>query len=239
MTSPLLAQAVRNNALWCDAVCAAQGKAGEFADTLWFHRHGAPQFYPDAVTLRGAEAAAEQEEAIATLVRSRDGNWGIKDSYCAVDLAPHGFETLFKAEWIGLGADSAIGDEIGGLRWERIGTPEELDRWSKAWSGGDVHSPPIFSEPLLRNTAIVFLAAYSGDRMLGGGILNVQAQVVGHSNIFAVEGRERPVRAALIGEARRRFPGKAIVGYERGDELEDALALGFKGLGPLRVWVRG
>lgn len=239
MTSPLLSRAVRNNAMWCDAVCAAQGKSGEFADTLWFHRHGVPPLYPDAVTLTGGDDAGEQEEAISVLVRSRSGNWGVKDSYCAIDLASQGFETLFEAEWIGLDGDSAIKHIGGDLRWKRIETQSGLDDWVAAWSGGEDQSSPIFTEPLLRNPAITFLAAYADGELQGGGILNDQADAVGHSNLFAVEGKAKLVRAGLFREARRRFPGKAIVGYEHGEDLEQALALGFTTLGPLRIWIRG
>jgi len=107
MTSPLLSRTVRNNALWCDAVCAAQGKPGEFADTLWLHRHGAPPFYPGAVTLTAGDAG-KQEQAIEMLVHSRSGNCGVKDSFCAIDLACQGFETLFTAEWIALDAGRAV-----------------------------------------------------------------------------------------------------------------------------------
>jgi hypothetical protein len=35
------------------------------------------------------------------------------------------------------------------------------------------------------------------------------------------------------------FPGMPVVGYERGETLEAALAHGAEPLGPLRVWLRG
>jgi len=108
-----------------------------------------------------------------------------------------------------------------------------------AWAGGERQTSPIFTEPLLRNPEIVFLAAYVDGELQGGGVLNVQADVVGHSNLYAVTGTRRLVRAGLVREARRLFPGKALVGYERGADLEEALGLGFAALGPLRVWIRG
>ena len=35
--------AAHNNALWCDAVCRAHDRPGEFHDTLWLTRLGAPR----------------------------------------------------------------------------------------------------------------------------------------------------------------------------------------------------
>jgi len=238
MTSLLLHRAVRNNALWCDAVCAAHGQRGEFARTLWLHRQGTPPFYPDAITLTGAESAAEQEEAIAVLIRSRPGGWGIKDSYCALDLAPQGFTVLFEAEWIGLDADDDLDDDGSGLTWARVEAAGKLAAWEKAWAGGEPQATPIFAEPLLQRPEIAFLAAYSGKALQGGAILNHQAEVIGHSNVFAIGGKEQPIRTGLVREARRLFPGEPIVGYESGDDLENALALGFTALGRLRIWAR-
>lgn len=238
MTSPLLRRAVRNNAFWCNAVCAAHGQAGEFTGTLWLHRQGTPPFYPDIITLAGSEAAVEQEEAIAVLTRSRREGWGVKDSYCAIDLSPQGFRVLFEAEWIGLKADDPVETDDGGLQWTRVGTSAELAAWEQAWSANEPQPTRIFAEPLLRDPEIVFLAAYRADEIHGGAILNHHADAVGHSNVFAAKGEAGPVRAGMIGEARRLFPGKPVVGYESGDDLENALALGFSALGPLRIWVR-
>src|SRR5215471_9267661 len=79
--------AARNNALWCDAVCRAHDRPGEFHDTLWLNRLGAPRFYPDAVTLSGVESAPAQIETIATLVGSaREREWAIKDSFQSLEL---------------------------------------------------------------------------------------------------------------------------------------------------------
>jgi len=238
MTSLLLHRAVRNNALWCDAVCAAKGQRGEFTRTLWLHRQGTPPFYPDAITLTGAESAAEQEEAIAVLTRSRPHGWGIKDSYSTLDLASQGFNVLFEAEWIGLDADNDLDEDDGGFTWTRIETAAELAAWERAWADGEPQKAPVFGEALLHAPDIAFLAAHSGRELVGGAILNHQAEVIGHSNVFAGKGKHGPVRAGLVREARRLFPGEPIVGYESGDDLENALAQGFAALGPLRIWVR-
>jgi len=44
--------------------------------------------------------------------------------------------------------------------------------------------------------------------------------------------------AELAREIRGHFPGRAIVGYERGEDLIGAKQGGFTAVGELRVWVR-
>lgn len=235
MPSEMLRAAVRNNALWCNAVCQAQGVPGEFSATLWLHREGTPPFYPDVITLTGADSAREQEEAIAVLIRWRKGGWGVKDSYAALNLTPFGFEILFEADWIGIEAVGIHAPKEQPLTWKRITTAVDLELWERAWGAGD---PPLFAEPLLRNADIAFLAAFESEALCGGGILNRQSNVVGHSNVFAIKKTERVIRAGLLQKAAEIFPGMPVVGYEHGDDLSDALELGFTSLGPLRVWVR-
>lgn len=173
------------------------------------------------------------------LVRSRQGQWSIKDSYAALDLAPLGFEVLFEAEWIGIEADQIDVAKEQPLTWKRIATAHELQDWESAWSAAAPSpTPHIFAEPLLSNPDIAFLAAFDGDAFCGGGILNRHADVIGHSNVLAIRKREKAIRTGLLQEAAEIFPGLPIVGYEHGDDLDDALELGFALLGSLRVWVR-
>jgi hypothetical protein len=42
----------------------------------------------------------------------------------------------------------------------------------------------------------------------------------------------------LIVIAAQTYPGLDLVGYELGADLQAALAVGFAGIGPLRVWMR-
>ncbi|TCU33244.1 hypothetical protein [Rhizobium azibense] len=239
MTSEMLRAAVRNNALWCNGVCEAHGVPGEFSATLWLHRQGTPAFYPDVITLTGADTAREQEEAIAVLIRSRKGGWGVKDSYAALDLAPFGFQILFGGEWIGIEAADMHAPNEQSLIWKRITTAVELEFWQRAWSGGDPpKTMPIFANLLLRNEDIAFLGAFENGALCGGGILNRQSGVVGHSNVFAIKRSDCAIRAGLVQKAGEIFPGMPIVGYEHGEDLTRALELGFTSLGPLRVWVR-
>src|SRR3954464_2111305 len=69
MKSISIALAAQNNAIWCDAVCRAHDRPGEFHEVLWLNRLGTPRFYPDVVTTAGVEATPTQIAAIADLIR--------------------------------------------------------------------------------------------------------------------------------------------------------------------------
>ena len=77
---------------------------------------------------------------------------------------------------------------------------------------------------LLHDPAVGVLAGPAG-----GAITNVTGPVVGVSNVHGPGAWEW-----LAGVD----PGRAVVGYEHGSDLEDALAAGFTPLGPVRVWLR-
>ncbi len=234
MTSSLLRAAVRNNAFWCDAVCRAQGSPGEFTATIWFHRRGTPPFYPDAVTL--AETEVEAAEAIATLINSDKRDWAVKDSYATLDLAPLGFTMLFEAEWIGMRTPVSPPSPF---TWQRMESAVDLARWEAEWGKANGSTTQkIFTEPLLQDPEIAFLLGFKHGQPVGGGILNHHAGVVGHSNLFAEARHGEAIRRGLIAQAASLYPGEPLVGYEHGDDLDEALRTGFELLGPLRVWLK-
>src|SRR5580692_2295285 len=87
MKSSITARAAHNNALWCDAVCRAQDRPGEFHQALWLARLETPRFYPNAVTTAGVETAPAQLGAIADLIGSnRRRAWFVKDSFHCLRL---------------------------------------------------------------------------------------------------------------------------------------------------------
>ena len=115
----------------------------------------------------------------------------------------------------------------------------ELIAWEQAWAGEEVNAaaisgPRVFMPRLLADTDIVFVSIQGDDGIVGGGILNRGAEVVGLSNIFgsAID----VVWRSLMAMAGEIFPGLPLVGYEHGDELAAAHRAGFETVGPLRVW---
>lgn len=245
MTHERIEQAARNNAVWCDTVCRTHGKPGEFLEGIWINRRETPRFYPNAVTLSEAEGTAAQLERVRELVDTGvPGDWGVKDSFSALDLAPLGFEVLFDATWIYRSASlPRPGDDITEVRWARVSGTSELAGWELAWRGapaddGDTSQRPIFLPSLLMDSNVVVIAAYRNQRIVAGAIANRTGDVVGLSNLFVPERHPEPFRAGCVAAVIDAFPCLPIVGYETGQELDASRALGFEILGPLRVWVR-
>lgn len=219
---PSAAAAARNNAAWCDLMTRLHGGTGRFTPCAWTSPRRTPPFYPDAVTLAPGTSPLE----FLPLV---DGGPGcsVKDSFADVDLAPHGFEILFRAQWIA--APAPVPDATAQAGWRHVAGTSELADWAAAW-GETEHQ--IFLPSLLPEPDVAVL--WNG---LAGGIVNLTAGVAGVSNVFT--GGSDPVRVwhELLGFAATLFPGLPFVGYEQGEDLNATLHAGFQVRGDLRVWL--
>ena len=171
MKRSITALAAHNNALWCDAVCRAHDRLGEFHETLWLTRLGAPRFYPDVVTIGGVEAAPAQTEAIAALVGStRRREWSVKDSFESLDLKSLGFEPLFDAEWIAFSGPPPDVDRSK-YRLTIVTSTAGLIAWEQSWPGEEVNAaaisgPRVFMPRLLADTDIVFVSIQGDEGIL-------------------------------------------------------------------------
>jgi hypothetical protein len=243
MKSSIKALAAYNNAMWCDAVCRAHDRPGEFHDVLWLTRQGTPRFYPDVVTTAAAEAAPAQLKAIADLIGStRRREWFVKDSFHCLHLNSLGFEPSFDAEWIAMsGTRPDARHDPPGYRSTIVADEAGLVAWERSWAGEGANAaamlqPRVFMPRLLADDSIVFVAIQGEDGIAGGGILNRGADVVGLSNLFGSQ--MDWVWQSLIAMAGEIFPGLPLVGYEHGHDLAAARLAGFETIGPLRVWSR-
>jgi hypothetical protein len=241
MKSISLALAAQNNAIWCDAVCRAHDRPGEFHEALWLNRLGTPRFYPDVVTTAGVEAAPAQIAAIADLTGSnRQREWFVKDSFHCLRLESLGFEPLFDAEWIAMnGARPDAGYHQPGHRPTVASDEAGLSAWERSWARVDAGTaarplPRVFKPRLLADDGIVFVSIQGEGASAGGGILNRGANVVGLSNLFGPQ-MDRVWRD-LIAMAGEIFPGLPLVGYGRGHDLAAAKLAGFETMGPLQIW---
>jgi hypothetical protein len=244
MTYDIVELAARNNALWCDAVCRAHGIPGEFLDDLWLNRERTPRFYPDAVTLVGSQAASSQMSALSAMIESSRGrSLAVKDSFSCLDLSLYRFKPLFEAEWISCNSPSARVNALPGCyRWEEVRSEPELTAWECAWANEPPSLPKqtdqrVFRPNLLSDPEIVFVSAWCNEVVVGGGILNRGAEVVGLSNVLTRSHEPEAIWQGLITQAAERFPSLRLVGYERGPELAVAHRSGFESIGPVRVWV--
>jgi hypothetical protein len=250
---PSAEQAAGNNAAWCHAVCKAHGGEGEWGEGWWRNRLPSPLFYPNLVTLTPGPAEA-QVAAVRELLRAGlPGEFGVKDSFGALDLSPLGFRVLFEAEWLGRPAG---GPEAPEASVRRVTTEAELAAWEAGWQGG-ASGPRLFLPKLLEDPEIAFLGVWDGGGVVAGLAVNRSRRgfqphttddgrpttddrrretVVGVSNIFLPAENGERWRAALLGAAEAVFPGLPLVGYEHGADLRAMQALGFESLGGLRVW---
>jgi hypothetical protein len=237
------AQAVYNNAVWCDTVSRAHGSPGEFLETIWLNRRETPRFYPNAVTLSEAESSAQLNQIRDLIEADLPGEWGVKDSFHALDLTPLGFRVLPSAEWIYRAASLPAPEvNLTSVRWARIDEATELAAWEAAWNGEpdtrEAPQPRIFLPSLLEDANVAFFAAYNQQRIVAGAIANRTGDVVGISNIFLPEHDATHFRAACLASVMDAFPGLPLVGYESDNDLAEMRSLGFESVGPLRIWLK-
>jgi hypothetical protein len=216
-----IADAARNNAALCDAVCGAHGAAGELFDTHWLTRAKTPPRHPNLVTLSA--------DAPLAVIEGLPSGAAIKDSFAV--LEPRGLRLLFTAEWI---VRPPMNDVSPSGRWLRIESDDGLAAWEAAW-GESAGEPRVFLPALLRRRDIVFLARLDSTGTIDAGVIaNRTADVIGISNVFerAPPGARRDAVQAVA----QLHPGLPLVGYESGQALSQSRAIGFDSLGSLCVW---
>jgi hypothetical protein len=245
MTLSREVQVAHNNAKWCHAVCRAHGIPGEFRDSLWLNRRPVPRFYSNAITLSKTEGASEQLDLIQALLREGTlCNFSVKDSFCTLNLAPLGFQILFEATWLWRKPSRPKPTAVAtGIDWIIVQDSSELARWEAAWNGLSANDPSpqpdrIFLPSLLTEQDVIFIGAYQDRRIVAGGIANRTGEVVGVSNVFVLTEDALPYWAGCVTAIMEVFPGRPLVGYERGNELAIAQQLGFEASESLRVWTR-
>jgi hypothetical protein len=228
---------IRNNAEFCDRICRSHGVPGVFERSLWMQDQPGPAFYPNVITLT-RDDVPEQTARISAL-RDRNPGIAVKDSFGTLDLAAIGMRRLFDAEWLWMEPQPARRTVEQPERWRSIETAEDLAQWQAAWRGNAAPLPsPVFLPNLLDDPSIAILAAWNGDAIIAGCILNRDSfGIVGLSNLFAAEADRNRIFAPAIDHAVEHAHGSMLVGYESGDDLARMHACGFRSAGPLCVWV--
>jgi hypothetical protein len=220
--SGLIAAAARNNAEWCSIICRHHGIESVMAADAWTAQRRTPDGYPDADVL----AADVNVDSLLARIDTGPG-CSVKDSFATIDLAPYGFRVLFEAFWIWRPASPVRADLPRG--WMPVRTPRDLDMWSTGRTPG-VFRTALLDEPDVR--------LFHRPMPAGGFALSGHAGVVGVSNVLCEPQARAAVWDAIIATASTTYPGRDLVGYESGDDLDAAVAAGFSCLGPLRVWMR-
>jgi hypothetical protein len=226
----LLDLAVQDNARWCRLVSATWGAPGTTDADAWASPTRTPPGYPDAVTLRPGVRAAE----LLSRIDTSSAGASVKDSYADLDLSPHGFHPLFSATWIG-GTGTPPPPSPSTPPWHPIGAGE-LDAWQAAWAGTP-DPEPLFRPELLDADGVTLLGARRGRAITAGCVLTAGDAAVGVSNVFATDGNLEAAWRRILQWTAVHHPGTPVVGYETGADLDAAVNVGLRPLGPLRVWV--
>jgi hypothetical protein len=222
--------AARANAAWCEAVCAAHGAGGEWSAVAWRSRRAVPAFYPNLVTL--APDVASALDAVRELETCKlPIGWGVKDSFRVLSLDRLGFGVLVDAEWI---VHPPARRRPVRSEWERVATAEHLAEWEAAW-GRSRDAARIFRPALLARPDVAFLAMRRAHRIAGGLVAFQTEQGVALSNAFGARGA---ALEAGIEAASDHFPDRPLIGWEPVEDLPAWRAMGFRSVGPLRVWTR-
>ena len=222
---------------WYEAIFRTHGLSGAIADGIWTSRDNPPPYYGNAVTIAPSGVTA-QLAILRDLGRVLGRPWAVKDSFFVLDLVQVGFQPLFDAEWIWRdpGTTPAPSDRHD-ISWRQVTTPAELDRWEAVWNAnGSPTDSRVFLPAVLANETIALFAAHRGDTVIAGCAANRSADAVGFSNFFEADDDDLVV-AGAIGEVARFGNGLPVVGYEGGQALARLLRLGFRSVGPLRVWI--
>lgn len=219
--------AAQNNADWYAMMFDIRGLRYERTAEVFRALDPPPPFH-STMTVVEPDLSAE---TVALIEReAQEPSFGIKDSFCRLDLPALRLKALFDASWIWIDRPS----EVDTSRWIRIDTPELLVAWESAWrGGGSPREERQFPPPILERDDVVIFGRTSSDGFDAGVIVNQSEHSVGISNLFGAEVFEAAASLASTVDA-----AHPIVGYERGDALRDAVAAGFENVGPLRVCTR-
>jgi hypothetical protein len=154
----------------------------------------------------------------------------IKDSFSNIDMSFSGYKILFEAEWICHEAVSVLVSNSND--WKTIQTEEEVVNWTTACG-----LEGIITADLLRDSEVVIFGKgdLNGEK---GFIVNHAAKVIGVSNVFSQNPKSHEHWSEIHQIASTRFPRLPLVGYEHGEDLKAALQIGWKSMGPLRVWIK-
>ncbi|MHB9848056.1 hypothetical protein ACSYGO_02300 [Streptomyces krungchingensis] len=229
----LVRAAARNNAEWCAVVSRSHGLTSEFGQCAWTAPARTPLYHPDAVTL----LPDADQAALTGRIDTDAPGASVKDSFACLDLTGAGFHVLFEAQWIHRPAGAPV--VASDLVWDAVDAPDTLRAWASAWDR-DEGDADLFRPELLADPATFVLAGRSADgHVLAGAVASRSAQVVGVSNVFALDGGPDRAWPGVLDAVHHLFPTLPVVGYEHGDDLASAERHGFEPIGPLRIWLHG
>ncbi|OWV74483.1 hypothetical protein ATY76_27610 [Rhizobium sp. R339] len=224
-----------NNADLYQAIFRAHGLPDQRTGAFWTSDAVAPPYYSNMTTL-DRDATEEQLIEIDRLTDRLGRRPGIKDSYSKLDLNNNGFRLLFSASWIWAEPHKSLFSAPQG--WVRVREAAALDRWERSWKkSGSPTNANVFTSALLSDPDMHIYGRLAGDAFDAGCIANRSPQVVGISNIFSLAGTPQAFQDAISLATITFSVDSPLVGYDRGEALDEMKKLGFKPVGQLRIWL--
>ncbi|WP_432541615.1 hypothetical protein [Kineococcus sp. SYSU DK002] len=224
---PRLRTAVDASVGWYEDLCALHGVGSVLAQGVWSAVGTPPPLHSGVVVVEPGVRAGHVEERL-----TGGGGAGVKDSFATLDLSGAGLRPLFSATWIHRRPAAAPARTTDRGPWAPVRTAEQLAEWTALHDTAAVLLPG-----LLQRGHFAVLARRVDGRIVAGAVARLGSGAVDVSNTYAVEGH-RLDWAELAGAVAALFPARPLVGYQRGTDLEAALAGGFEAVGDLRVWIR-
>jgi hypothetical protein len=225
---PRLRRAVDASVGWYEDIFALHGIASRLEGGIWSAVGPPPPLHSDAVVV---EPSVTVDRVLAVLEDRQHA--GFKDSFASFSAADTGMELLFAASWIHATArPSAKASADEASAWTAVSSAAELAEWTGHHDTSEVLLPPLLERAHFR-----ILVKRAGSEMVSGAVARLGSGVVDISNAWAAPGQQLDW-TELAGVVAAAFPGRDLVGYETGDDLEAAIAAGFEPVGDLRIWVR-
>jgi len=237
MTDQRATLAAHSNADWY-AMMFDIHQIGYVRSDIAFLATASPPRYHSWMTTLDPQAQENLHQLVEQNVQQT--GFGIKDAFNSLQLEALGLVELFSASWL-------FADDIQPAstnNWVQITTASDLLLWEAAWNAnGSPSSQRQFPDEILSRKDVVIWGRKVSTGFDAGVIANVSAECVGLSNCFGKDAY--PAAATLcaqLADAQENpsAPSKRVpvVGYERGNDLDAAVALGFEATGPLSVWVK-
>jgi hypothetical protein len=196
-----------------------------------------PPYYSNAVAFSPDDVAAQLRSIKALAVKLKR-RFSVNDCFARLPLETVGFRTLFDAQWIWRAPDAASNSSVRSP-WLHVTNARDLVDWEMAWRRfGSPTEEPVFLASLLENPLVAVFVAHANDKIIGVCAANRSEHAVGLSNFFTEhQDNGDDLLASAVQQVNLFAPGLPVVGYEHGEPLETAQRVGFRPVGPLRIWL--